>query len=81
MVGESLREHKPLEALSIMLKHLGGEVHYKNLLAGSFNPLVNHIYFIQKDKSEFTGIDTLLEWNQEQDENIDFSMDYYTFCR
>ena len=30
---------------------------------------------------EFTGIDTLLERNQEQDENIDFSMDYNTFCR
>ena len=26
-------------------------------------------------------IDTLLERNQEQDENIDFSMDYNTFCR
>ena len=28
MADESLREHKPLEALSIMLKHLGGEVHF-----------------------------------------------------
>ena len=28
MTDESLGEHKPLEALSIMLKHLGGEVHY-----------------------------------------------------
>ena len=27
MVGESLGEHKPLEAPSIMLRHLGGEVH------------------------------------------------------
>ena len=35
----------------------------------------------ETEKSEFTGIDTLLEWNQEQDENIDFSMDYNTFCR
>lgn len=29
MVGVSLGEHKPLEALSIMLKHLGGEVHHE----------------------------------------------------
>ena len=27
MVGVSLRDHKPLEAPSIMLRHLGGEVH------------------------------------------------------
>ena len=27
MVGVSLREHKPLEAPSIRLRHLGGEVH------------------------------------------------------
>ena len=32
-------------------------------------------------KYEFTGIDTLLKRNKEQDENIDFSMDYNTFCR
>lgn len=31
MVGVSLGEHKPLEALSIMLKHLGGEVHIDEL--------------------------------------------------
>ena len=32
MVGVSLRDHKPLEAPSIMLRHLGGEVH-DNIMA------------------------------------------------
>ena len=27
-------------------------IKYKNLLIESFNPLITHIYFIQKDKSE-----------------------------
>ena len=31
-------------------------IEYKNLLARSFNPLIIHIYFIQKDKSEFVEI-------------------------
>ena len=32
-----------------------GQLHieYKNLLAGSFNSLIIHIYFIQKDKLKF----------------------------
>ena len=30
MVGVSLRNHKPLEAPSIMFSHLGGEVHFYN---------------------------------------------------
>ena len=32
-----------------------GQLHieYKNWLAGSFNPLIIHIYFIQKDKLKF----------------------------
>lgn len=31
-----------------------GQLHieYKNLLIESFNPLITHIYFIQKDKLE-----------------------------
>ena len=35
-----------------------GQLHieYKKILAGSFDPLINHIYFIQKDKSEVVEV-------------------------
>lgn len=35
-----------------MSKQGRGQLHieYKNLLAGSFKPLIIHVYFIQKDK-------------------------------
>ena len=38
-----------------MSKQGRGQLHieYKNLLVESFNPLITHIYFIQKDKLEF----------------------------
>ena len=40
-----------------MSKQGRGQLHieYKNLLAGSFNPLSIYIYFIQKDKSGVKG--------------------------
>ena len=39
----------------LMCKQGRGQLHieYKNLLLESFNPLITHIYFIQKDKSKF----------------------------
>ena len=49
MVGASLREHKPLEAPSIMLGHLGGEVHF--------------IYSWAKDK-EFGSIPEMVSRHQ-----------------
>lgn len=44
-----------------MCKQGRGQLHieYKNILVESFNLLVTHIYFIQKDKLEFGELDIM----------------------